>query len=133
MGCSESPARGRGTHREEQGQDAQRVGGASLWGRWSSPACPVRAVRVLLVAQLWDGLCLGLLCARIRLHLWRKRLWRRAAESPAGVAVNAASHDVYVADSANHRVDEFSAAGGFIGAFGADVGGAGVTSAAQAA
>jgi hypothetical protein len=46
--------------------------------------------------------------------------------SPAGIAVNAASHDVYVADSANHRVDEFSAAGGFVRAFGADVGGAGV-------
>ena len=34
--------------------------------------------------------------------------------------------DVYVADTGNHRVDQFSSSGSFIRAFGADVGGAGV-------
>jgi len=44
----------------------------------------------------------------------------------SGVAVNNATHDVYVADTGNHRVDEFSSAGVFVRAFGANVGGAGV-------
>jgi hypothetical protein len=44
----------------------------------------------------------------------------------SGLAVNESSHDVYVADTGNRRVVEFSAAGAFIRAFGADVGGAGV-------
>jgi hypothetical protein len=39
-----------------------------------------------------------------------------AAQS--GVAVNSTSHDVYVADTENHRIAEFSAAGSFIRAFG---------------
>ncbi len=41
--------------------------------------------------------------------------------TPAGVAVNAASGDVYVVDSGNHRVQQFSEDGEFIRAFGADV------------
>jgi DNA-binding beta-propeller fold protein YncE len=36
----------------------------------------------------------------------------------SGVAVNDTTHDVYVADTGNHRVDEFSAAGAFIRAWG---------------
>lgn len=44
----------------------------------------------------------------------------------SGIAVNDATHDVYVADTENHRVSEFSSSGTFIRAFGADVGGAGV-------
>jgi hypothetical protein len=48
--------------------------------------------------------------------------------SPAGVAVDSATHEVYVADAGNHRVDEFTGAGAFTGAFGANVGGAGVDS-----
>ncbi len=43
-----------------------------------------------------------------------------------GLAVDEATHDLYVADAGNHRVDEFSASGAFIRAFGANVGGAGV-------
>jgi NHL repeat len=46
--------------------------------------------------------------------------------SPQGVAVNSTSHDLYVADTANARVDQFSSSGAFIRAFGADVGGSGV-------
>jgi hypothetical protein len=46
--------------------------------------------------------------------------------SNSGVAVNGTSHDVYVADTGNHRVDQFSSSGTFIRAFGADVGGPGV-------
>jgi len=44
----------------------------------------------------------------------------------SGVAVNNATHDVYVADTGNRRVDEFSSAGVFVRAFGANVGGVGV-------
>jgi hypothetical protein len=40
----------------------------------------------------------------------------------SGVAVNDETHDVYVADTGNHRVDEFEADGNFIQAFGAGVG-----------
>jgi hypothetical protein len=47
------------------------------------------------------------------------------AES-SGLAVNETTHDVYVADTGNHRVVQFDSAGNFIRAFGADVGGAGV-------
>ncbi len=45
---------------------------------------------------------------------------------PTSVAVNDSTHDVYVADPGNHRIDEFTASGVFVLAFGADVGGAGV-------
>lgn len=42
-----------------------------------------------------------------------------ATESPgSSLAVNEATHDVYVADTANHRVVEFSAGGAFIRAWG---------------
>jgi NHL repeat len=44
----------------------------------------------------------------------------------SGVAVNLTTHDLYVADSENHRVVVFGSNGTFIRAFGADVGGAGV-------
>jgi DNA-binding beta-propeller fold protein YncE len=36
----------------------------------------------------------------------------------SGIAVNDATHDVYVADSDNHRVDEFAANGAFVWAWG---------------
>jgi DNA-binding beta-propeller fold protein YncE len=42
------------------------------------------------------------------------------------VAVDQSTGDVYVADTGNRRVDEFSSAGVFVLAFGASVGGAGV-------
>ena len=39
----------------------------------------------------------------------------------SGVAVNDLTHDIYVADTGNHRIDEFSATGAFILSFGKDV------------
>ncbi len=36
----------------------------------------------------------------------------------SGVAVNAITHDVYVADTGNHRIDQFSSTGAFIRAWG---------------
>jgi hypothetical protein len=44
----------------------------------------------------------------------------------SGLAVNDATHNVYVGDTNNHRVTVFESNGSFVGAFGADVGGAGV-------
>lgn len=44
----------------------------------------------------------------------------------SGVAVDDTTGNLYVADTENHRVVEFSAAGSFIRAFGANVGGAGI-------
>jgi hypothetical protein len=44
----------------------------------------------------------------------------------SGLAVNETSHDIYVADTGNRRIVQFSAAGAFIRAFGADVGGPGI-------
>ena len=38
-------------------------------------------------------------------------------KDPSGVAVNEASHDVYVADQGNNRVERFSSAGAYIGLF----------------
>jgi hypothetical protein len=51
-----------------------------------------------------------------------------ALASTSGVAVNGTSHDVYVADTGHARVIQATAAGSFVRAFGADVGGAGVDS-----
>jgi hypothetical protein len=36
----------------------------------------------------------------------------------SGLAVNNSTHDIYIADTNNHRVDEYAATGGFIRAFG---------------
>ena len=47
-------------------------------------------------------------------------------DEPLDVAIDEATGAAYVADAGNHRVDEFNAAGSFIRAFGADVGGPGV-------
>jgi NHL repeat len=44
----------------------------------------------------------------------------------SGLAINQETGDVYVADTGNHRIVQFSSVGTFIRAFGADVGGAGV-------
>jgi hypothetical protein len=38
--------------------------------------------------------------------------------SPDGLAVNESTHDIYVADRGNHRVDEFSSSGSFVRAWG---------------
>ncbi|HYH52946.1 MAG TPA: hypothetical protein VD761_02350 [Solirubrobacterales bacterium] len=49
-----------------------------------------------------------------------------ALAAQSGVTVNEDSGDVYVADTNNHRVSQFTSTGTFIRAWGADVGGAGV-------
>jgi hypothetical protein len=48
---------------------------------------------------------------------------RMELASDSGVAVNATTHDVYVADTGNHRIDEFEADGTFLRAWGWGVGG----------
>ena len=45
---------------------------------------------------------------------------------PAGVAVDQVSHDVYVVDGGDNRVEKFEASGVFVNTFGTDVGGPGV-------
>ncbi|HEV7937112.1 MAG TPA: hypothetical protein VGP18_03715 [Solirubrobacteraceae bacterium] len=45
---------------------------------------------------------------------------------PHSIAADDVTHDVYVTDTGNHRVEKFSASGEFLLAFGADVGGPGV-------
>lgn len=47
-------------------------------------------------------------------------------DEPEDVAVSEPTGDIYVADSGNNRIDQFSSTGTFIRAFGADVGGSGV-------
>jgi sugar lactone lactonase YvrE len=49
-----------------------------------------------------------------------------ALSESSGVAANDATHHVYVADTNNYRVVEFTSSGGFVRAWGADVGGPGV-------
>jgi DNA-binding beta-propeller fold protein YncE len=48
-----------------------------------------------------------------------------ALAANSGIAVDRTTHDVYVADTGNHRVDAFSQAGTFLRTFGSGVGGAG--------
>ena len=61
-----------------------------------------------------------------QLSLAFPRLGRRPFIGGSGLAVNDTTHDIYVADTGNRRVDEFSPAGAFVRAFGAGVGGPGV-------
>ncbi len=49
-----------------------------------------------------------------------------ALSDPQGVAIDQSTGEVYVIDSANNRVEIFSASGAFISAFGANVGGPGI-------
>jgi hypothetical protein len=44
----------------------------------------------------------------------------------SGIGVDDSTHDVYVSDQGNHRVEKFDSAGNFLLAFGANVGGPGV-------
>jgi hypothetical protein len=87
----------------------------------------------LLLAALFALLVLAIPASAVETHV--KSIAFGAAGSGdgqfelaehSGVAVNEATHDVYVADAGNRRVDQFDSAGNFIRAFGADVGGAGV-------
>ena len=57
---------------------------------------------------------------------WNGPLYSPVTIAGSGVAVNDQTHDVYVADTGNHRVDEFEADGKFALAFGKDVGGPGI-------
>jgi len=61
-----------------------------------------------------------------QLSLTSPRLEDNPTTGGSGIAVNDATDDVYVADTGNHRVVEFSLSGTFIRAFGGGVGGAGV-------
>ena len=81
-----------------------------------------RMLGVLL--SVWAG-CL-LLCSAPALgrevHLYKSSFGSGGAgpgefDEPAGIAVNEVTHDVYVVDSGNNRVEEFDSTGASIGEF----------------
>jgi hypothetical protein len=91
-------------------------------------ACQLVCVVAALVAAL--GLVVVAPAGAVYTHVLTKSIGEagsgdgQVALSPttqsggSGVAVDDATHDVYVADTGNHRIDEFSAAGTFIRAWG---------------
>jgi NHL repeat len=84
------------------------------------------ALLCALVLAFNAGQALGLTVTRFSASIGSAGSGDGQLNSPNAVAVNLASHDIYVADMGNHRVVEFSATGTFIRAFGADVGGPGI-------
>jgi len=93
-----------------------------------APLLAVLATATLLVLALFASAA-----SAAQTHLFRESFGSAGSAAGqfelavnSGIAVDEASHDLYLADTGNHRVDQFSAAGAFIRAFGADVGGPGV-------
>jgi DNA-binding beta-propeller fold protein YncE len=102
-------------------------------------ACRYGAVRAMVAAVVAVGLAAGVLvlgvapALAVPAHVLSSSFGSVGSgagqvelEASSEVAVNDETHDIYVADTGNHRVDEFSSLGVFILAFGANVGGAGV-------
>jgi hypothetical protein len=81
---------------------------------------------LLALLTLGAGPAFGLVVHRLSGTIGSSGSGDGQLSEPAGIAVNLTSHNVYVVDSANARVVEFSSTGSFIRAFGADVGGPGV-------
>jgi hypothetical protein len=102
----------------------------------SLPALPSSGPRA--IGSLLALLLVALLCAAGSAHAATTHVFasnfgsagsgdgQLSLAASSGNAVNATSHAVYVADTNNARVVEFGADGGFVRAFGADVGGSGV-------
>src|ERR1700704_4612 len=86
-----------------------------------------KSFRSLCVAVMLAGALLALVVAPALAspHIFSTSFGSGGAEAGqvslafnSGVAVNATTHDVYVADTGNHRVDQFSSSGTFIRAWG---------------
>jgi sugar lactone lactonase YvrE len=78
-----------------------------------------------ILCSLVGGLTLGASGASAESHIFVMGIGSAGSEAGevslagnSGVAVNDITHDVYVADTGNHRVDQFSSAGVFIRAWG---------------
>jgi sugar lactone lactonase YvrE len=81
---------------------------------------PMLAAFALILGALWFSAALAVAGEA---HVFSFGFASPGAEagqvsSPAGVAVDPLTHDVYVADQGNHRVDEFEAGGAFVRAWG---------------
>lgn len=109
----------------------QRPPGAAR-SLFSGPGSVVRAVGALCLVMVLGLLGAGSVGARqVQLYTGSFGLASSTTPNPyplskpGGIAVNDTTHDVYVTDPGNHRVEEFSASGEFLLAFGANVGGVG--------
>ena len=86
------------------------------------PPCADWACLMVLVAALsWPRYCSARRGRRSQLRIVRigsAGLRGRPDQNPGGVAVDPTTGDVYVADTGDNRVDEFSATGSFVRAWG---------------
>jgi hypothetical protein len=84
---------------------------------------PLRAVRLVTLATIALLVFGAASASALQTHVFSSSFGSAGSgagqvSSPSGVAINATTHDVYVADTANLRVDQFSSAGLFIRAWG---------------
>jgi hypothetical protein len=108
--------------------DGTAVDGASLARPWQGP---VRRLALLAIATAALLALAAAPASALTTHVFSTSFGSSGSgdgqlSSPQGVAVNSTSHDLYVADTGNARIDQFTSTGTFIRAFGADVGGSGV-------
>src|SRR3984957_1431607 len=89
--------------------------------RLESNGHPLRAAAGLSAGLLILLAILVLRCASaqaLEIHKFSSSFGAGKLSSPAGMAINSTTHDVYVADSGNRRIDQFEADGTFVRAWG---------------